>query len=101
MFGLVLNCESVILLPATKANAVEDAVFAVPLVAPPAADVIEVKTVPTVLVATPIMVMAGLVLFCERVIPVPATNGNAEDDAVFTVPDDAPPATVVMETRVE
>lgn len=63
MFGLVLCCERVMLLPATNANAVDDAVFAVPEVAPPAAVVIEVNTVPTVLVATPMIVTAGLVLF--------------------------------------
>lgn len=33
--GLVLSCDNVMLLPATSANAEEEAVFAVPLVAPP------------------------------------------------------------------
>lgn len=53
MFGLVLNCDSVIFDPATNAQALDEAVFAVPDVAPPAAEVIVLRTVPTVFVATP------------------------------------------------
>jgi hypothetical protein len=44
IFGLVLNWDRVMLLPATRAKAEDEAVFAVPLVAPPAALVIEVST---------------------------------------------------------
>ena len=39
--GLVESCDSVMFEPATKANAEDDAVLAVPEVAPPAAEVIE------------------------------------------------------------
>jgi hypothetical protein len=45
ILGLVEFWDRVMLLPATKPNAVEDAVFAVPEVAPPAAEVIELRTV--------------------------------------------------------
>jgi hypothetical protein len=45
IFGLVEFCDKVMLLPATRAKAVEDAVLTVPDVAPPAADVIELRTV--------------------------------------------------------
>jgi hypothetical protein len=40
MLGLVESWDNVMLAPATSAKAVDEAVFAVPLVAPPAADVI-------------------------------------------------------------
>jgi hypothetical protein len=41
MFGLVLFWDNVMLFPATNPNPVEEAVFAVPTVAPPAAVVID------------------------------------------------------------
>ena len=101
MLGLVEFCERVTLFPATRANAVEDAVFAVPEVAPPAIDVILVNTVPPPEGEGPIIVIAGLVLFCDKVMLLPAKNGHAEEEAVLAVPTVAPPAAVVIETKVE
>ena len=49
----------------------------------------------------PIIVIAGLVLFWDSVMLLPATNAKAEEDAVFAVPTDAPPDAVVIDTRVE
>jgi hypothetical protein len=96
MLGLVLSCDRVMPLPATKPNAVEEAVFSVPDVAPPAIDDMDVSTVPTVLVATPITVMLGLVLFCERVMLFPATRAQAVLPAVFSVPTVTPPFAAIV-----
>jgi hypothetical protein len=43
MFGLVETWLSVMLLPATKPKAVDEAVFTVPLVVPPATELIVVS----------------------------------------------------------
>lgn len=41
--GFVESCDNVIFGPATRANAEEEAVFAVPLVAPPAVEAIDTR----------------------------------------------------------
>ena len=43
MDGLVLNCDRVMLLPATRANAVLDAVLADPDVVPPAPTAVAIE----------------------------------------------------------
>ena len=141
--GPVLTCDSVMLGPATKPKAVDEAVFTVPEVAPPMVVAIVVSTLavvgpmiwmllaPVVIVMLlppeitmvpvevarfepwmtlppppvglgPMMVIEGLVESCESVIFDPATNTNAEDEAVFAAPEVAPPAvTAPIDTSVE
>jgi hypothetical protein len=96
--------DNVTKLPATSANAVEDAVLAVPVVVPPAMLLIVVSTVvpPPPPPDVPMIVIWGLVEFWDRVIFDPATSANAELDAVFAVPDVDPPAVrAATDTRVD
>jgi hypothetical protein len=93
MLGEVEACERVMLAPATKANAVDDAVLTVPDVAPTPAAIVD-STVPT-----PDTVTLGLVEFWDSVMLAPAINPHAVEDAVFTVPEVAPaPAAIVRST---
>jgi hypothetical protein len=101
MFGLVEFWLRVILLPATKANALEEAVLTVPEVAPPNVEVIVVSTEAPAPGVGPMIVMAGEVEFWLRVMFDPARNGNADEEAVFAVPSVAPPAALEIETSVE
>lgn len=101
IFGLVDSWLRVMLDPATIPNAVEDAVLAVPDVAPPAAEVMVVRTDPPAPGVGPIIVRDGLVESWLNVMFGPATNENAVDEAVFTVPDVAPPAVDAIATSVE
>lgn len=73
MFGLVEFCESVMLLPATNPNAEDEAVFTVPLVAPPAALVIETSV-------EPVSLMVIVLEFELRLMLLPATMDNAPLD---------------------
>jgi len=49
----------------------------------------------------PIIVIAGLVESWLNVMFEPATRANADEDAVLTVPLVAPPAALVIDTKVE
>lgn len=49
----------------------------------------------------PMMVIEGLVESWLRVMFGPATNANADEDAVFAVPEVAPPAVDAIEASVE
>lgn len=72
-FGLVEFCDKVTKLPATMANAVEDAVFTVPVVVPPATDAIDnsVDAVfDTVIVDR----------LDEKLMPAPATSDALDDE---------------------
>ncbi len=79
--------------PAAKASEI-----AVPVMLVPEALIV---WVPAAAPEAPIIVIDGFVLNCESVILLPATNWNAVDDAVLTVPLDAPPAAVEISTSVE
>ena len=92
---MVEFCDNVMKLPATRLRFDEDAVLMVPVVVPPAADVIENRT--DWFAAE--IVMLGDVEACDRLIDAPATRPNAVEDAVFTVPDVVPaPAAIVLST---
>ena len=96
MFGLVEFWLRLMPLPATKPNAVDDAVLSVPDDVPPATDPIVVNTDPPAPGAGALMVILGEVDTWLRVMFAPATSPNAVEDAVLTVPDVAPaPAAIV------
>lgn len=83
--------------PAYNPHAVEDAVFAVPVVVPPAMEPIVRRT--DWFAAK--MVTAGFVEFWDSVMKLPAHRLSAEDDAVLIVPVVVPPAAEVIENNTD
>jgi hypothetical protein len=77
----------------------------IPIPAPAEIEALEEVPLRTKLVAAgtagPMIVTDGFVDSWLRVMLFPATNPKAEDDAVFAVPEVAPPTAVVIETSVE